>query len=220
MPPPGALKRSSWKKCAAGLLFDAAAEPVYTISSCSVIFLVWWYFWGRGKHDPSRHLSPDRRTRKGRRKISPMLLNTLMCGEIGRISRVSIFIDELGVLSTKMMSSFDSCQVLLLPPPIYIWTIAWDTKISLTMRLNLRDNGKILGRCCLRRMKCGRIFGRMRFEALKSRSSRLWMRTHRRSVFICPAAGGGYITFLVLLKRKNRYFLSCSKSSNFDKNSS
>ena len=96
--------------------------------------------WGRGKHDPSRHLSPDRRTRMGRRKISSMPLNTLMCGEIGRISRVGSFV-ELEVLSTKMMSSFDSCQVLL-PPPICIWTIAWDTKISLTMRANLRDNGK------------------------------------------------------------------------------
>ena len=32
--------------------------------------------------------------------------------------------------------------------------------------------------------------------------SPLWMRTHRRHVFICPAAGGGYITFLVLLKQK------------------
>ena len=70
------------------------------------------------------------------------------------------------------------------------------------MWANLRDNGKILGRCCLRRMGCGRIFGHMRFEALKSRSSWLWMRTHRRRVFICPAAGSGYITFLVLLERK------------------
>ena len=50
--------------------------------------------------------------------------------------------------------------------------------------------------------KCGRIFGHMRFEALGSRSSSLWMRTHRGCVFICPAAGGGYITFLVLLKQK------------------
>ena len=32
--------------------------------------------------------------------------------------------------------------------------------------------------------------------------SRLWMRTRRGCVFICPAAGGGYITFLVLLKQK------------------
>ena len=32
--------------------------------------------------------------------------------------------------------------------------------------------------------------------------SRLWMRTHHRRVFICSAAGGGYITFLVLLKQK------------------
>ena len=70
------------------------------------------------------------------------------------------------------------------------------------MRLNLRDNGKILGRYCLRRMGCGRIFGHMRFEALGSRSFPLWMRTRRGCVFICPAAGGGYITFLVLLKQK------------------
>ena len=70
------------------------------------------------------------------------------------------------------------------------------------MRLNLRDNGKILGRYCLRRMGCGRIFGHMRFEALGSRSSWLWMRTHRGCVFIRPAAGGGSITFLVLLERK------------------
>ena len=53
----------------------------------------------------------------GRIKTSIMLLNTLMCGEIGRISRVGSFIVELDVLSTKMMSSFDSCQVLLMPPP-------------------------------------------------------------------------------------------------------
>ena len=112
MPPPGALKRSSWEKCAAGLFYDVAAEHVYTT------FLVWQYLWGRGKHDPSRHLSPDRRTRMGRRKISSTLLNILMCGETGRISRVGNFI-ELEVLSTKMMSSFDSCQVLM-PPPSYI----------------------------------------------------------------------------------------------------
>ena len=30
---------------------------------------------------------------------------------------------------------------------------------------------EILGGCCLRRMECGRIFGHMTFEALKSRSS-------------------------------------------------
>ena len=70
------------------------------------------------------------------------------------------------------------------------------------MRANLGDNGKILGKCCLRRTRCGRIFGHMRFEALGSRSSRLWMRTHRGRVFIRPAAGGGYIVFFVLLKRK------------------
>ena len=68
------------------------------------------------------------------------------------------------------------------------------------MRANLRDNGKSLGRYRLRRTRCGRIFGHMRFEAPKSRSSWLWMRIHRGRVFICPAAGGGYITFLVLLE--------------------
>ena len=200
MPPPRALKRSSWEKCAAGLFCDAAAEHVYIIFPCPIIFFVWQLLWGRGKHDPSRHLSPDRRTRMGRRKISTMLLNTLMCGEIGRISRVGSFV-ELVFLSTKMMSSFDLCQVLL-SPNCRRRIIAWDTKISLTMRLNLRDNGKSLGRCCLRRTKCGRIFGHMRFEALGSRSLLLWMRTHRGCVFICPAAGGGSCVFFVLLKQK------------------
>ena len=74
------------------------------------------------------------------------------------------------------------------------------------MRANLGDNGKLweimekIGNCRLRRMECGRIFGHMRFEALGSRSSPLWMRTHRRRVFIRPAAGGGYIIFFVLLE--------------------
>ena len=125
MPPPGALKRSSWEKCAAGLFYDAAAEHVYTI------FFVWQYLWGRGKHDPSRHLSPDRRTRMGRDKTSTTPLNTLMCGEIGRISRVGSFIDKNDV-KFWLVSSFDAAE-------FYIWTIAWDTKISLTMRANLRD---------------------------------------------------------------------------------
>ena len=88
---------------------------------------------------------------------------------------------------------------------------------------------EILGGCCLRRMGCGRIFGHMRFGALGSRSSPLWMRTHRRRVFIRPAAGGGYIIFFVLLKQKldafrlvqNRQFSIKihSKSFKIDKNS-
>ena len=82
------------------------------------------------------------------------------------------------------------------------------------MRANLRDNGKILGRCCLRRMRRGRSFGHMLFEALGSRSSRLWMRTHHRRVFICPAAGGGYITFLVLLKQKIDAFQTIQNRQN------
>ena len=116
-----------------------------------------------------------------------------------------------------MMSSFDSCQVLLslnfaCEPSLEIQKYRLLSGRIYEMvkkfgRMCRRQEEKlggweILGRCCLRRMECGRILGHMRFEALKSRSSRLWMRTHRRRVFICPAAGGGYITFLVLLKRK------------------
>ena len=57
----------------------------------------------------------------GRRKISTMLLNTLMCGEIGRISRVGSFV-ELEVLLAKMMSSFDLCQVLM--PPNFTYELS------------------------------------------------------------------------------------------------
>ena len=53
----------------------------------------------------------------GRRKIS----NILMCGEIGRISRVGSFV-ELEVLSTKIMSSFDLCQVLM--PPNFTYELS------------------------------------------------------------------------------------------------
>ena len=141
MPPPRALKRSSWEKCAAGLFYDAAAEHVYTTSSYQVIFLVWQYLWGRGKHDPSRHLSPDRRTRMGRRKISTMLPITLKMRRnrtdksSWKFRRVGSFVDKNDV-KFWLVSSFVTAE-------FYIWTIAWDTKISLTMRANLRDNGKI-----------------------------------------------------------------------------
>ena len=57
----------------------------------------------------------------GRDKISTTLLNTLMCGETGRISRVGSFV-ELEVLSTKMMSSFDLCQVLM--PPNFTYELS------------------------------------------------------------------------------------------------
>lgn len=89
---------------------------------------------------------------------------------------------------------------------------------------------KILGRCCLRRMRCGRIFGHMRFEALGSRSFPVvdayssWMHWHqvifgiivifstrlwrRIACLLCPPG------------MKIKYFSTCSKSSKFDKNSS
>ena len=135
MPPLKALKRSSWEKRAAGLLFDLAAEHVYTI------FLVWQYLWGRGKHDPSRHLSPDRRTRMGRIKISTMPPITLKVrrNRTDKSSwkfyrRVGSFVDKNDV-KFWLVSSFAIAEFC-------IWAIAWDTKISLTMRANLGDNGK------------------------------------------------------------------------------
>ena len=57
----------------------------------------------------------------GRDKISTTLLNTLMCGETGWISRVGGFV-ELEVLLAKMMSSFDSCQVLM--PPNFTYELS------------------------------------------------------------------------------------------------
>ena len=74
----------------------------------------------------------------GRDKISIMPLNTLMCGEIGRISRVGSFV-ELAILSTKMMSSFDSCQVLL------------SLKFSYELSLEIQKY----------RLQCGRIYEMM-----------------------------------------------------------
>ena len=117
MPPSAAAESSKEvklrKMCGRPILWCGSGTRIHNIFHLA-IFFIWQYLWGRGEHDPSRHLSPDRRTRMGRRKISTTPLNTLMCGEIGRISRVGSFV-ELEVLSTKMMSSFDLCQVLLSP---------------------------------------------------------------------------------------------------------
>ena len=72
------------------------------------------------------------------------------------------------VLSTKMMSSFDSCQVLL--------PLNFTYELSLEIQKYRLQCGRIyeimekFGRYCLRRTKCGRIFGHMRFEALGSRT--------------------------------------------------
>ena len=61
---------------------------------------------------------------------------------------------------------------------------------------------EILDGCCLRRMRCGRIFGHMRFEALKSRSFPIvdayssWTRIH------LSRRRRRYIIFFVLLERK------------------
>ena len=232
MPPPRALKRSSWEKRAAGLFFNAAAEHVCTI------FFVWQYLWGRGKHDPSRHLSPDRRTRMGRDKISTMLPNTLKVRRnrtdksSWKFCRVGSFVDKNDV-KFWLVSNFVVIKIAAAKLSLEIQKYRLQSGRIYEIMENFRrihtiacrrqeeklGGWEILGRCCLRRMGCGRIFGHMRFEALGSRSSWLWMRTHRRCVFIRPAAGGGYIIFFVLLKQKIRHFSSCSKSSKFDKNS-
>ena len=144
----------------------------------------------------------------GRRKISSTLLNTLMCGETGRISRVGSFV-ELENSSTKMMSSFDLCQVLT-----YVKFCQCRRRIF-TYELSLEIQKY--------RLQCGRIYeivgkfwvdvaygvqGAAAFLGIcvlklwEAALPWLWMRTHRRRVFIRPAAGGGYITFLVLLKQK------------------
>ena len=140
MPPSAAAESSKEvklrKMCGRPILWYGGGTRIHNFLHLA-IFFIWQYLWGRGKHDPSRHLSPDRRTRMGRDKISTTLLNTLMCGEIGRISRVGSFVDKNDV-KFWLVSSFAIAE-------FYIWTIAWDTKISLTMRANLRDNGKSLG---------------------------------------------------------------------------
>lgn len=112
MPPPRALKRSSWEKRASGLFFNLAAEHVYTTSPCPVTL------WGRGKHDPSRHLSPDRRTRMGRRKISTMPPITLKVRRnrtdksSWKFCQVSIFIDKNNV-KFWLVSSFANAAAKL-----------------------------------------------------------------------------------------------------------
>lgn len=71
------------------------------------------------------------------------------------------------------------------------------------MRANLRDNGRILGDIAYGVQGAAAFLGICVLKLWEAAPSRLWMRTHRRRVFICPAAGGGHITFLVLLKRKS-----------------
>ena len=183
------------------------------------------YLWGRGKHDPSRHLSPDRRTRMGRIKISTMLLNTLMCGEIGRISRVDNFIDKNDVKfwlvsSFAIVSSFAKAAA-----EFYIWTIAWDTKISLTMRANLGDKRTNLG-------DNGKIWEmlptayrvRPHFWAYAFWSSKEPLFPGCGCVLIVDAYSSSRrrrrIYYLSCPpEAKNRCILNCSKSSKFDKNS-
>ena len=46
------------------------------------------------------------------------------------------------------------------------------------------------------------VLGICALKLWKAAPSSSWMRTHHRRVFVCSAAGGGYITFLVLLKQK------------------
>lgn len=140
------------------------------------------HLWGRGKHDPSRHLSPDRRTRMGRIEISTMLPITLKVRRnrtdksSWKFCWVNIFIDKNDV-KFWLVSSFAIAEFC-------IWTIAWDTKISLTMRANLRDNGKILGDIAYGVWSAAAFLGICVLKLWEAALPRLWMRTHRRRVFI------------------------------------
>ena len=210
MPPPRALKRSSWEKRAAGLFFDAAAEHVYTTSPCLVTL------WGRGKHDPSRHLSPDRRTRMGRRKISTMPPITLKVRR-NRRDKSSWYFYRRKWCQVLTRVKFCHCRRQITYEPSLeiqkyrlqsgrIWEMVKNFRrihtIACRRQKEKLGGWEILGRCCLRRMRCGRIFGHMRFEALGSRSFPVvdayssWTRIYHIAV------GGGYITFLVLLEWK------------------
>ena len=93
MPPPGALKRSSQENYAVGLFYGAAAEHVY------IIFFVWQFsssgnIFGVVASTTRRDICRPTGGQEWVDKKSIMLLNTLMCGEIGRISRVGSFIDK------------------------------------------------------------------------------------------------------------------------------
>ena len=96
-------------------------------------------------------------------------------------------------------------------------------------RTNLRDNGKSLGRYCLRRMRCGRIFGHMRFEALGSRTFPImdayssWTRIHlsrrrRRIMCLLRPPEAKIDAFRVVQNRQNSIKIH-SKPFKIDKNS-
>ena len=119
MPPPGALKRSSWEKHAASLFYDAAAEHVYTTS-----FI--WQFSSSGNIFGVVASTTRRdicRPTGGQEWVEENILNATKHLDVRRnrtdksswrFCRVGSFV-ELEVLVAKMMSSFDSCQVLLSP---------------------------------------------------------------------------------------------------------
>ena len=70
------------------------------------------------------------------------------------------------------------------------------------MRANLRDNGKNWVDVAYGVQDAAAFLGICVLKLWEAAPSWLWMRTHRGCVFICPAAGGGYIIFFILLERK------------------
>ena len=199
MPPSAAAGSSKevklGKLCGRPILWCGGGTRIHNFFNLA-IFFVWQYLWGRGKHDPSRHLSPDRRTRMGRDKISTTPLNILMCGETGRISRVGSFVDKNDV-KFWLVSSFASAAAKLhyelsLETQKYrlqcgrIYEIM--EKVWVDVAYGVWGAAAFLGICVL--------------KLWEAAPSPLWMRTHRRRVFICPAAGGGSYVFFVLLKQK------------------
>ena len=138
----------------------------------------------------------------GRIKISIMPLNTLMCGEIGRISRVDNLSSSWKFYRQKrcqVLTRVKFCQCrrqLIYEPSLEIQKYRLQCgriyeimeKVWADIAYGVWSAAAFLGICVLKLWEAALFL--------------LWMRTHRRRVFICPAAGGGYIIFFVLLKQK------------------
>lgn len=175
------------------------------------------HLWGRGKHDPSRHLSPDRRTRMGRIEISTMLPITLKVRRnrtdksSWKFCWVSIFIDKNDV-KFWLVSSFAIAKFVYEP--------------SLEIQKY--------------RLQCGRIYeimGKFR-EILPTAYGvrpHFWAYAFWSSGKpLFPGCGCVLIVDALTSSRRRRrlycllcppeakikHFSSCSKSSKFDKNSS
>ena len=107
-----------------------------------------------------------------------------------------------------MMSSFDLCQVLM--PPNFAYELSLEIQkyrlqcvriYEISVRI-YEIMGKFWADIAYGVWSAAAFLDICVLKLWEAAPSLLWMRTHRRRVFICPAAGGGYIVFLVLLKQQ------------------